>query len=201
MTSRLFAAVALLMSLSMGCSALPAAETVAIAGQVRSECGFDLQAPFLAVVTQASVEATGEKTLRASFTVRPDGWPPASRIQFVFNCTARQSPPERILHQQAHPEAVKSASTIIEEEDAGGRYARHVATERRVRSSNWQGTVAHVDSLVGDGQRSPMTFLLACDRKLARPCFEVHVEPAVRATQGRRLDPIYELMRSVSHAP
>lgn len=60
--------------------------------------------------------------------------------------------------------------------------------------------VARVDSVLGDGRRRPMTFLLACDQALSRSCIEVHVEPAIPHPR-KSIESLYELIGAIAHSP
>jgi hypothetical protein len=166
--------------------------------RVKNQCGFDLSGPLASIATDVSVEQIEGKGFRAVFEVKPARWNERSKVLVTFNCADKRqgaTPPEELASQES-----KSASEVIEEEDAGGRYGRRVASQRPITASNWRGTVAYVDGLLGDGQLSPMTLLLACDSKLARPCIEVRVQPAI-PRPDRKLDPIYELLQSIAHVP
>jgi hypothetical protein len=173
-------------------------------------CGYDLDGKFLAAIKRSSLENTGDERFRAEFEVRPNGWASRSRVRFVFNCAGQNKRLETNTGSSstvatsskttaANPVSM-SAAAVIEEEDAGGRYARRVVSERVVTAKNWRGTVARVDSILGDGRRQPLTFLLVCDSKLSRSCIEVHVEPAIQQPT-KKLESIYELISAISHSP
>jgi hypothetical protein len=179
-----------------------------VISRVRTECGFDLQGAFAAATTGAFMESVGESGFRAGFSVRPSHWTPKAKIQVVFNCAAQGKriaqdaglAPAQNGSSPVGAEIGMSAAAIIGEEDAGGRYFRNVAFERVVLGANWKGTLAYVDGMFGDGHRTPMTFILVCDNALSRPCIQVSVEPAIQRP-GKKLEPIFELVRSIAHAP
>lgn len=180
----------------------PLAETL---DRIKIECGFDLQRWLMTSTVGAQVEPMGSNGFRALIDVQPKNWTAKAKIQFAFNCPIRAQKSLRgdalaSKPIESIPSKGTSARAVIEDEDAGGRYARHVASERAICAANWQGTVAYVDSLFGDGQNTPMTFLLACDAQLSRPCIEVHVKPTIHL-RGKKLESIFELLRNIGHAP
>jgi hypothetical protein len=71
--------------------------------------------------------------------------------------------------------APSDAKSVIEQEDAGGRYFRHVASQALVEGRNWRATVAAIDYEFGDGQKERVNQYLACDAVAARPCLSVTV--------------------------
>ena len=200
--------IACLIASTVGWAGSPETPIDEAVSRVRNECGFDLDAPFTAATTRATLEVTKGGGFRAQFDVKPNKWTQKARVYVVFNCAA---PVSRKLgagapivegggRDRADVFQGASAAAVIESEDAGGRYARHISLERPVIAKNWHGTAAYVDSLFGDGRRSPLSLLLACDSAMSRSCIEINVEPPTRLN-GKRLEPLLELVRRIGHSP
>jgi hypothetical protein len=95
----------------------------------------------------------------------------------------------------------RSAKSEIELEDSGGRYYRIVSWEKEVRGKNWQGTMAYVNSIFGDGEKSaiPNQFL-ACPKLALNPCFYIHIATPTKLSK-RDSTQIINAMKDISIKP
>ena len=104
--------------------------------RVRNECGFDLRGPFASAAKSAAIDKDDGTNFRAKFDARPSRWNRKSNVQFSFNCWQRNPPSDPIDATQESGLAnrameQKSSSAVIQEEDSGGRYFRHVSFEKK----------------------------------------------------------------------
>jgi len=201
---RLLVAAVLATSSLNSWSSLSASANQAVA-RVRDVCGFELPEQFL-LSAHSSITGMRAESFQVEFDLKPRKWTASAKVNVIFNC----SKPGTTMSEAkgsasgAEPDASVAAATrvsaraIVEAEDAGGRYARHVAAERPIIAKNWRGTVAYVDGVFGDGQRSKMTMLLACDDAASRSCIELHVDPPI-PLRGQGLEALLELIRTISH--
>lgn len=58
--------------------------------------------------------------------------------------------------------AGRRPSMLIREEDAGGRYFRHVKWEKKYVAKNWEGRVAYIDYVYGDGVKTVLQQYVFC---------------------------------------
>jgi hypothetical protein len=79
-----------------------------------------------------------------------------------------------------------SPKALIESEDAGGRYARIVAWQRRLPSKQWSADVAYVTSVMGDGHREPVNQFLVCDKAVAKPCITAELDQRTTLTSSQQ---------------
>ncbi|MBS77811.1 MAG: hypothetical protein CMO32_19070 [Variovorax sp.] len=70
-------------------------------------------------------------------------------------------------------------------EDAGGRYFRHVAWQRRINGPRWTGQWAFIDSLQGDGARSAINAYLMCFTSRSNICIHMELQNPVLARNAQ----------------
>ncbi|WP_448683160.1 hypothetical protein [Pseudomonas nicosulfuronedens] len=95
----------------------------------------------------------------------------------------------------------RSAKSEIELEDSGGRYYRIVNWEKEIRGKNWLGTMAYVNSIFGDGEKSaiPNQFL-ACPKPPRNPCFYIHIATPIQLSKRESIQ-IIKAMKDISIKP
>jgi hypothetical protein len=95
----------------------------------------------------------------------------------------------------------RDAKSEIEFEDSGGRYYRIVNWEKEVRGKNWLGTMAYVNSISGDGEKSaiPNQFL-ACPKLPRNPCFYLHITTSTKLSKRDSMQ-IINAMKDISIKP
>lgn len=71
------------------------------------------------------------------------------------------------------PSQFLTARQVVEQEDAGGRYFRHILSQFDVRGSDWSGTIAYVDYQLGDGIKTKLNIYFVCQNRSDAPCFRV----------------------------
>lgn len=179
------------------------------ASQVKQYCGFSLNKDFINRIDSAVEDGGALGNLKIiSFMVSPSNWNRKEKVKITFNCILDKS---KILSSMAKkdlqdsltsPNAIPSnlAASVIEEQDSGGRYFRRVIANREISASNWSGSLAIVDKLIGDGYTTPITFMLICDQNQQRSCIEVDVAPPLSRPE-RKLRPIENLIQTIELVP
>lgn len=90
----------------------------------------------------------------------------------------------------------KTPRQIIKEEDAGGRYFRHIAWEREISGKNWAGLVAYSDYLFGDSEKSTTYDYLICSKN--SQCFSYSINKKPRLTAKER-DAALDIFKSINY--
>jgi hypothetical protein len=108
--------------------------------------------------------------------------PTGAQVSTQVPAQAPQRPP-------AADSAPVSPKRILQDEDAGGRYFRHVKWERKFVATHWQGVVVYSDYSFGDGQKTITAYYLACQTELRLPCIEFVMTPDAKkdSLQHRRV--------------
>jgi hypothetical protein len=170
--------------------AAPMGEAVAT---IRDACKYDISENKDVRYSSISADGTSgaSRKYTAKFELRVRGKALSGSMTFI--CPTQASSPGGAATTEAKGGSEKPAiepaltpKALIEGEDAGGRYARTVAWQRRLPSTRWTADVAYVNSLFGDGQRSPMNYFLVCDRAIARPCVEVEMDQQVALSKAQQ---------------
>lgn len=81
-------------------------------------------------------------------------------------------------------DSVPDAQAVIQEEDAGGRYFRHVASQTLINGRNWRASVAVVDYLLADGQQVDKSEIVACNADAISPCLFFSVSKPRRLSKS-----------------
>lgn len=85
---------------------------------------------------------------------------------------------------------------LIRQEDAGGRYFRHIAWQKKITGNNWDGLIAYSDYFFGDAQKSKTYYYLIC--RTASKCFDFEIDPTIKLTQ-REQENALDLIRRISY--
>ncbi|MCT8174973.1 hypothetical protein [Variovorax sp. CY25R-8] len=90
-----------------------------------------------------------------------------------------------------------SPRELLAMEDAGGRYFRHVAWQRRINGPRWTGQWALIDSLQGDGARSAINAYLMCFTSRSNICIHMELQnPALaRNAQNTLVEGLFKGIR------
>ncbi|NMV41906.1 hypothetical protein [Ralstonia insidiosa] len=98
---------------------------------------------------------------------------------------------QRLLSQKRSPKS------IIQEQDAGGRYGRQVNWEKKFAATNWQGTIAYSDRVFGDQATIPESgYFIACPDNKEVSCFSVEINQTERLKKTD-VNKIVDLLRGV----
>ncbi|CAJ0730772.1 MULTISPECIES: hypothetical protein [Ralstonia] len=98
---------------------------------------------------------------------------------------------QRLLSQKRSPKS------IIQEQDAGGRYGRQVNWEKKFAATNWHGTIAYSDKVFGDQTAIPETgYFIACPDNKAVSCFSVEINQTERLKRTD-VNKIVDILREV----
>ncbi|WP_131199146.1 hypothetical protein [Phytopseudomonas dryadis] len=128
------------------------------------ECAHDIGA-LKAYVTSSERHLVGTHGLQYVHTL---AWETASTpltATLILNC---QVSGQALSSESTH---TPSPAELIAEEDAGGRYARHVAWQKTLAGAH----VAYIDYVLGDGQRVATNDFITCSREAMIPCAELSV--------------------------
>lgn len=176
-----------------GLGHLAAAETVGIDEGLRvarTHCGYDLTELKPSLIA-ANVESFSSSGIAITFRLKSKIQAQPVAAQLSINCAVSPSNSER------QGEVVPDARAVIQEEDAGGRYFRHVASQRLVPSRNWRASVAVVDYVEGDAQRVRSNDVLACNADALAPCISLRVDKPLRLS-NRSLNLIYSVIERIA---
>ncbi|MBD9503194.1 hypothetical protein IB256_20565 [Pseudomonas sp. PDM17] len=95
----------------------------------------------------------------------------------------------------------RDAKSEIETEDSGGRYYRIVNWEKEVQGNNWLGTMAYVNSIFGDGEKSAIpNQYLVCPKLPHNPCFYIHIATPTKLSKRDSMQ-IINTMKDISIKP
>jgi hypothetical protein len=188
---RCYLAVSILLSGSSGnVFANPADATAGT--DTAARCGYDLTklAPVIATATFQKFSSSG---LKISLVVKLKNAKRVIGSELTVSCLDGPS------DSNPADEEISDAQTVIQEEDAGGRYFRHVASQRMVKGANWRATVATVDYVLGDSQKVSVNEFLACDADALRPCISVRIDKPSHLSRSD-LQAVYDMIGKISLA-
>jgi hypothetical protein len=159
---------------------------------LRASCQYEIGASkdvrFLGFGEEASTETSKRLTAKFQLTVR--GKSLNGTMTFVCPKTAdAQGINAAEVSSASDPgsfEVPLSPKALIESEDAGGRYARIVAWQRRLPSKLWSADVAYVTSVMGDGHREPVNQFLVCGKAVAKPCITAELDQRTTLTSSQQ---------------
>lgn len=118
-----------------------------------------------------------------------------TRGRLRFSCLAKHEGVAPILAS-----GEKTAAEEIEFEDAGGRYARVISWQSEFFGQDWDGTIAHTNSILGDGAPLPTADLFyVCPRVVRASCFSLEIDSRHKVTDIDR-DKIVSMISSVSYS-
>jgi hypothetical protein len=172
-----------------------------------SHCHFALPETLRKSVLSSSRKDYASGYVQFSFLIAFTEKAPQLRGQVSFNCIDQTKvAPLTITSPNITSEKVKNLrpkkpSVIIREEDAGGRYFRHLAWERKLRAANWVANVAFSDYTFGDGQRSGSSFYLVCHADVIDRCFEIASEDGTSHSRSETLQVLKFLSKILSTEP
>jgi hypothetical protein len=140
---------------------------------VESHCRLKLAPKFSEGLSAAHVDRRDVGGRRyGSFQLEsrvPDTSGSPRTIQTRFSCALD-------AHANAPPLEPTSPRELLAEEDAGGRYFRHVAWQKQISGSRWTGQLAFIDYLQGDGARSAVNAYLMCFTSRSNICIHMEVQ-------------------------
>lgn len=131
----------------------------------RDQCGFDLSLILDSIssvkVMPFSLEGR-EFVFELKWKVRGTEF----HGELLLACSGKDVKPDQTS-------GVTEPKALINDEDSGGRYFRHVAYQVELQAINWKAMLASVDFVVGDNARSPVNEYLICDATIMKPCMTV----------------------------
>lgn len=157
---------------------------------VKTRCGYDLTELKPSLIA-ANAESFSSSGMAITFRLKVKGQAQPVVAQLSINCSASPGKKEHL------GEGVPDARAVIQEEDAGGRYFRYVASQRLVQSRNWRANVAVVDYVEGDAQRVRSNDVLACNADELTPCISLRVDKPFRLS-NKRLKLIYSMIEQIA---
>lgn len=164
---------------------------VSVANRLKHECGYDLGEEIVgSIVSEEVKQGVFHAGRYISFEFQINFGPLKKKTvaRILFNCTSEGS--------SAPYGQLLTPAQLIQREDAGGRYFRHVAWQKKISGRNWSGLVAYSDYLFGDGQKSLTYTYLICPISLQ--CFYFEINPQIRLTSKER-EAGLDLMRGISY--
>ncbi|MDU4255985.1 hypothetical protein [Pseudomonas sp.] len=114
------------------------------------------------------------------------------QASFDFSCYAA---PETDPYKH---KTERTARTVMEMVDSGGRYYRVIKWESKARGKGWTGTIAYTNEIFGDNQKSenPDQFLI-CPKNESITCFYINISPENRLS-GKEPMEIKEVLSNIS---
>jgi hypothetical protein len=176
-----------------GLSNIAAAETVGLndgLATASARCGYDL-AELRPMLIAASIDRLPHSGIKINFHLKSKYQTQAIYAQLSISCA---DPSNNAAHQS---EDIPDAQAIIRDEDAGGRYFRHVASQKLVKGRNWRATVAVVDYVLGDAQQIRKNEILACNSDMVSPCISLRVSKPQRLSK-KHLNLVYSMIEQIA---
>lgn len=143
-------------------------DAIAIAS---SRCGYDLS-ELRHMLISASRDIIAKEGVTITFQMKYKSKSRARKIsaRMSISCSERRGDSIDQVDQ------VPDATSVIQNEDAGGRYFRHIASQKVLKGRNWRVSVAVVDYVLGDGQRVKVNEVVACNADAVAPCINLMVD-------------------------
>jgi len=159
---------------------------------LEQKCGYRLRKAIEQTVTAAE-----SKTINSyyyfSFFTRTKLQGRSIDAKMVFGCESPKDGNTIISY--------RSPREIIASEDAGGRYSRIVAWERAFSAVNWSVRIAYVDSVFGDGLKTPLPgFLLICPQTFISLCPSYEVLDKTRLKRSE-VNTVVRLLETIVYLP
>ncbi len=184
----------LVFSLLLCClSQVTAAETVDINDALaitNARCGYDLSGLSPTLIA-ASVEPFSPSGIKVIFRLKLKSQTQRISAQLSISCA------DPLNNFTSDGESVPDAKSVIQDEDAGGRYFRHVASQKLVQGRNWRANVAVVDYALGDAQQVRKNELVACNADAVSPCISLSVIKPQRLS-GKDLKLAYSMIERIA---
>lgn len=158
--------------------------------QVSTFCRYDLSA-LAPMLTYASSEPLSPSGVKVIFHLKSTRQTPFISAEVSISCIAPFS------DATGEGGVIPDAETVIQDEDAGGRYFRHVASQKVVNGRNWRANVAVIDYIVGDAQRVRKNELLACNADAIAPCISMRVDKPSKLSP-RNLKYLYSIFEQIA---
>lgn len=155
-----------------------------------ARCGYDLT-DLKSSVTAANVEAFSPSGVKVSFRLE------LKRRKQLMSARLSISCADPLNNAASQGGNVPDAQAVIQEEDAGGRYFRHVASQKLIKGRNWLVNVAVIDYVLGDAQPIKENELLACNAEVLAPCISLRVDKPRRLSQ-KDLNLLYLLFEQIA---
>ena len=155
-----------------------------------ARCGYDLTG-LSPTLTAASVEPFSPSGIKVIFQLKLNSQTQRISAQLSVSCAGSLDAFAR------DGKSVPDARAVIQDEDAGGRYFRHVASQKLVKGRNWRANVAVVDYVLGDAQQVRKNELLACNAEVISPCISLSVIKPQRLS-GKDLKLAYSIIERIA---
>lgn len=161
------------------------------ADRLKIECGYDLGEEITREIISEEIKEgvfDSAKYVNFDFRINLRILQKEVAAKIVFNCI-----------DEGSPVSYKKSLTpvqLMRQEDAGGRYFRHVAWQRKIHGRNWSGLIAYSDYLFGDGQKTPTYTYLIC--RAQSLCFNFEIDPRDKLTSRER-EAVLDLIKGISY--
>ena len=171
--------------------------------QMDDACKFSIPSESAKKIVSAATTQRSATSYQLSLTVALNPHSTTLTGRAVFACMSSQ--PTEAQSAQGHRfedssalrTQAKSPREVIQDEDSGGRYFRHVAWEKKFPAENWPAVVAFSDYVFGDGRKSKTDFFLVCHATAPIPCFSFEVNQERKLTKNDKLQ-IIAFIRKIS---
>lgn len=161
------------------------------ADRLKIECGYDLGEEITREIISEEIKEgvfDSAKYVNFDFRINLRILQKEVAANIVFNCIGEGS--------RAPSKKSLTPIQLMRQEDAGGRYFRHVAWQRKIHGRNWSGLIAYSDYLFGDGQKTPTYTYLIC--RAQSQCFNFEIDPRDRLTSRER-EAVLDLIKDISY--
>lgn len=155
----------------------------------REYCGYHIEEKLSKNITEVDSTLVDE-TYRTKAKLSINLADRSIQASFDFSCYA---PPK------TNPDKTeRTARTVMEMVDSGGRYYRVIKWESKAQGKGWTGTIAYTNEIFGDNQKSenPDQFLI-CPKNKSITCFYINISPENRLS-GKEPMEIKEVLSNIS---
>jgi hypothetical protein len=169
---------------------------------LQTYCGYTLGAPIIKTIAHENVN---KSEMAASIVFALQLYPKKRTVlaDLSFGCatpSGKKASVQFDLDRTSKMRIPRTARDEVRAEDSGGRYCRIITWQKVYRAENFNGTIAYINSIFGDGIKtaSPEYFLV-CPESDDMTCFSLEVRNKIRLTQIER-KAIAKLLSKISHS-
>ncbi|CAG9186074.1 hypothetical protein [Cupriavidus pinatubonensis] len=157
---------------------------------LREGCKYELGEELLSKISSADTSHPPEAVIiKFNLDILLSRRKKSGAAELMFGCNAKQSKfrDEEIDRSTKKIRSTTTAKEEIINQDSGGRYGRIIDWQRKYQGENFRGTVAHVDSIFGDGIKMPTAEqFYVCPAVAGFVCFSLIIDESLRLTEYER---------------
>lgn len=171
---------------------------------LRENCNYDLGEDIFSKINSADINiATEAAIIRFNLDIPLSHHRKNGAAKLLFGCNVKPPNPhgEKMHSGTINVNGTTTAKEEITNQDSGGRYGRVIDWQRSYKGENFRGTVAHIDSIFGDGVKIPTAEeFYICPAVSGFVCFSLIFDESLRLTKSERLN-VVKLLQHVRIVP